>query len=115
MQFKQYYLGCLSHSSYMILDEQAKTAAVIDPQRDIEQYVRDAAAAGCRIRHVLLTHFHADFLAGHIELRDSEGAAIYLGRRGKTEYPVAYVGDGDRIEFGDVRLEIIETPGHTPE
>ncbi len=115
MQVQQYYLNCLSHMSYVITDEKTKTAAVVDPQRDVEQYLRDAAKGGYSIRHVFLTHFHADFLAGHIELRDTAGATIYLGRRGETEYPVTHVKDGDRIEFGDVRLEILETPGHTPE
>jgi len=115
MQIQQYYLGCLSHVSYLVTDEKTHTAAVIDPQRDIEQYLQDAARAGCTIRHVFLTHFHADFLAGHIELRERVGATIYLGRRGETEYPVTHVKDGDRIEFGDVRLQILETPGHTPE
>jgi glyoxylase-like metal-dependent hydrolase (beta-lactamase superfamily II)/rhodanese-related sulfurtransferase len=115
MQVQQYYLGCLSHVSYLITDEKTHTAAVVDPQRDIEQYLNDSARAGCTIRHVFLTHFHADFLAGHIELRERVGATIYLGRRGETEYPVTHVKDGDRIEFGDVRLQILETPGHTPE
>jgi hydroxyacylglutathione hydrolase len=115
MHIRQYYLGCLSHVSYLITDEKSRTAAVVDPQRDIEQYVQDAERAGCAIRHVFLTHFHADFLAGHIELRERVGAAIYLGRRGETEYPVTHVMDGDRIEFGNVRLQVLETPGHTPE
>lgn len=115
MQLKQYYLGCLSHASYLITDEKTKTAAVVDPQRDVMQYLRDAEAADCQIKHVFLTHFHADFLAGHIELRDQVGARIYLGRRAEAEFQVTKVKDGDRIEFGDVRLEILETPGHTPE
>ncbi len=115
MQVKQYYLGCLSHASYMITDDKTGTAAVVDPQRDIEQYLLDAEKGGHTIRHVFLTHFHADFLAGHIELRDKTNAAIYIGRRGEVEYPVTHVKDGDRVEFGDVRLEILETPGHTPE
>ena len=115
MQVQQYYLSCLSHMSYMITDEKTKTAAVVDPQRDVEQYLRDAEKGGYNIRHVFLTHFHADFLAGHIELRGKTGATIYLGRRGETEYPVTHAKDGDRIEFGEVRLEILETPGHTPE
>jgi rhodanese-related sulfurtransferase/glyoxylase-like metal-dependent hydrolase (beta-lactamase superfamily II) len=115
MHIQQYYLSCLSHMSYMVTDEKTKTAAIVDPQRDVEQYLQDAASGGYRIRHVFLTHFHADFLAGHIELRDKAGAAIYLGRRGDTEYPVTHVRDGDLIEFGDVRLQILETPGHTPE
>jgi rhodanese-related sulfurtransferase/glyoxylase-like metal-dependent hydrolase (beta-lactamase superfamily II) len=115
MQLKQYYLGCLSHASYLIMDERTKTAAVVDPQRDVGQYIADARACGCEIKHVFLTHFHADFLAGHIELRDQCGSTIYLGRRAEPEFQATKVGEGDRLEFGDVRLEILETPGHTPE
>lgn len=115
MKIQQYYLGCLAHASYMILDERSRTAAVVDPQRDIGQYLADAAAAGCRIQHVFLTHFHADFLAGHIELRDRAGAKIYLGAKGRAEYEFVPLHDGDRVEFGDVRIEALETPGHTPE
>lgn len=115
MNIRQYYLGCLSHASYLITDERTKTAAVVDPQRDVDQYLADAAAGGYHIKHVLLTHFHADFLAGHIELRDRAGARIYLGNRAVAEFDFAKMKDGDRIEFGDVRLETLETPGHTPE
>jgi len=115
MQLKQYYLGCLSHASYLITDEKTQTAVVVDPQRDVEQYIADAAAAGCEIKHVFLTHFHADFLAGHIELRDKCGAKIYLGQRAEPEFQATKVKDGERLEFGDVRLQILETPGHTPE
>ena len=115
MLIKQYYLGCLAHASYLVADEKSRIAAVVDPQRDIEQYVRDASAGGYEIRYVFLTHFHADFLAGHIELRDQLGATICLGRRAEPEFQATKVKDGDRIDFGDVRLEILETPGHTPE
>ncbi|MFM7291931.1 MAG: MBL fold metallo-hydrolase, partial [Planctomycetia bacterium] len=115
MQIRQYYLGCLSHASYLITDEKSKTAAVVDPQRDIDHYLADAAACGCTIRHVFLTHFHADFVAGHIELRDKAGATIHLGRRADAEFPCVKLQDGEVIEFGDVKLEIMETPGHTPE
>jgi hydroxyacylglutathione hydrolase len=115
MQLKQYYLGCLAHASYIIADERTKTAAVVDPQRDIDQYIADAEANGWKIQYVFLTHFHADFLAGHIELRDKTGAHIYLGARAEAEYEVTSVKEGDVIEFGDVRLKIMETPGHTPE
>lgn len=115
MNIKQYYLGCLSHASYMITDERTKTAAVVDPQRDIDQYLADAAAGGYQIKHVLLTHFHADFLAGHIEFRDRAGAKIYLGARAAAEFDFVKMKDGDQIEFGEVRLKILETPGHTPE
>lgn len=115
MKIEQYYLGCLAHASYMIVDDRTKTAAVVDPQRDIDQYLRDAEAAGLTIKYVFLTHFHADFLAGHIELRDRTGAHIYLGSRAEAEYDFTPVKDGDVVEFGDVRLQILETPGHTPE
>jgi rhodanese-related sulfurtransferase/glyoxylase-like metal-dependent hydrolase (beta-lactamase superfamily II) len=115
MKIQQYYLACLSHASYMITDEQTKTAAVVDPQRDIDQYLADAKAGGYTIRHVFLTHFHADFVAGHIELRDKAGATIHLGRRAEAEFECVHMQDGDVVEFGDVKLAIMETPGHTPE
>src|SRR5215472_15939396 len=115
MIFQQYYLGCLAHASYLIGDEPSNTAAVVDPQRDIDQYVRDAEQHRLQIRHVFLTHFHADFLAGHLELRDRTGAAIYLGARAQAEYAFTPMKDGATLEFGDVRLEVLETPGHTPE
>ena len=115
MKIQQYYLACLSHASYMITDDTSKTAAVVDPQRDIAQYLADAAAGGYTIKHVFLTHFHADFVAGHIELRDKVGARIHLGRRAEAEFEHDAMKDGDRVEFGDVRLEVMETPGHTPE
>ncbi len=115
MYLKQYYLGCLAHASYLIADEQTKTAAVVDPQRDIEQYLQDAKAGGYNIRYVFLTHFHADFLAGHIELRNQAGAQICMGRRAQAEFEHTALSDGDVIEFGDVRIRTLETPGHTPE
>jgi glyoxylase-like metal-dependent hydrolase (beta-lactamase superfamily II)/rhodanese-related sulfurtransferase len=112
---KQYYLGCLSHASYLIADEHTKTAIVVDPQRDIEQYLEDASAHGFSIRYVALTHFHADFLAGHIELRNRAGARIVMGRRAQAEFDFQAVKEGDLLELGDVRIRILETPGHTPE
>ena len=115
MNIQQYYLACLSHASYMITDEKSKTAAVVDPQRDIDQYMADAAAGGYTIKYVFLTHFHADFIAGHIELRDKAGATICLGHRAGAEFDHVAMKDGDTIEFGDVKLEVMETPGHTPE
>ena len=115
MILRQYYLGCLAHASYLIADDRTKIAAIVDPQRDVDQYVRDAEAGGYRIKYVFLTHFHADFLAGHIELRDRTGAQIYLGARAEAEYPFVAAHDGTKVEFGDVRLVVWETPGHTPE
>jgi len=115
MIFKQFYLNCLAHASYLIGDDASHTAAVVDPQRDVDQYVRFAEAHGLRIAHVFLTHFHADFLAGHLELRDRTGATIYLGSTAKAEYRFTPLHDGDRVEFGQVRLTALETPGHTAE
>lgn len=115
MEIKQYYLGCLSHASYMITDEKSKTAVVVDPQRDVDQYVRDAEARGVRISDVILTHFHADFVAGHLELKERTGANINLGRKAHPEYAFQARQEGDTLIFGDTRLEFRETPGHTPE
>jgi glyoxylase-like metal-dependent hydrolase (beta-lactamase superfamily II)/rhodanese-related sulfurtransferase len=115
MILKQYYLGCLAHASYLIADEETKTAVVVDPQRDIDQYLAEAERQDLQIRHVFLTHFHADFLAGHLELRDRVGAQIMLGARAQADYEFRPVKDGDVVEFGTVRLQVLETPGHTPE
>jgi hydroxyacylglutathione hydrolase len=112
---KQYYLGCLAHASYLIADTDSGAAAVVDPQRDTEQYVIDANELGCRIEHVFLTHFHADFLAGHLELRDREHARIYLGARASAEFDFTAMADHDSIQLGPLRLEVLETPGHSPE
>jgi hydroxyacylglutathione hydrolase len=115
MIFKQYYLGCLAHASYLIGDGQSRSAAIVDPQRDVDHYLADAASQGLRIEHVFLTHFHADFVAGHLELRDRTGAKIYLGARGAAEYAFTGMKDGDSVALGNVRLQVLETPGHTPE
>ncbi len=115
MIFKQFYLPCLAHASYVIGDEEAGTAAVVDPQRDTDQYVAFAAEHALKIRHVLLTHLHADFVAGHLELRDRVGATIYLGATAKATYAFTPLRDGSILEFGRVRLKVLETPGHTPE
>src|SRR5688572_28046986 len=115
MILKQFYLNCLAHASYLIGDEQTHTAAVVDPQRDVDQYLAFAAEHGLRIDHVFLTHFHADFIAGHLELRDRVGATIHLGARARAEYAFTPMADGDAVEFGCVRLEVVETPGHTAE
>jgi len=113
--FKQFYLPCLAHASYLIGDEQTGTAAVVDPQRDTDQYIAFAAEHGLKIKHVFLTHLHADFVAGHLELRDRVGAKIYLGAAAKAKYAFTPLHDGEILEFGRVRLKILETPGHTPE
>jgi hydroxyacylglutathione hydrolase len=113
--FKQFYLPCLAHASYIIGDEETGTAAVVDPQRDIDQYISFAAEHALEITHVFLTHLHADFVAGHLELRNRVGATIYLGAAAKAGYAFTPVRDGDILEFGRVRLKVMETPGHTPE
>lgn len=115
MILKQYYLGCLAHASYLLGDEASATAIVVDPQRDIGQYVADAEKLGLQIRHVFLTHFHADFIAGHLELRDGCGATIHLGSRAEAEYAFSPMADGDALQFPGLRLEVLETPGHTSE
>jgi hydroxyacylglutathione hydrolase len=116
MIFKQYYLGCLAHASYLIADEESRMAAVVDPQRDVEQYLADAAEHGLQIRHVFLTHLHADFVAGHLELRDRAGAAVHLGAKAETEYAFTPMHDGDELTLGpSAKLTTLETPGHTPE
>src|SRR5277367_6764618 len=112
---KQFYLPCLAHASYIIGDEETGTAAVVDPQRDTDQYLAFAAQHALTIKHVFLTHLHADFVAGHLELRDRVGAKIYLGAAAKAAYVFTPFRDGDVLEFGRVRLKVLETPGHTPE
>ena len=115
--FRQYYLGCLSHASYLVGDTSTGKAVVVDPQRDIAQYLADAEEHGLRITHVLETHFHADFLSGHLELAERTGAVIGFGReaRDKAQFPIEAYADGDLIPLGKVVLEVRETPGHTPE
>lgn len=115
MILKQFYLNCLAHASYLIGDEQSRTAVVVDPQRDIDQYLALAEEHQLQIAHVILTHLHADFLAGHLELRDRVGARIYLGARATAEYAFTPLADGSTIELGRVQLRALETPGHTPE
>src|SRR2546425_11672486 len=115
MILKQFYLSCLAHASYLVGDEGTQIAAVVDPQRDIDQYLSFASEHGLAIKHVFLTHFHADFVAGHLELRDRTGARIYLGAAAKAEYAFTPLRDGDVVEFGRVRLKALETPGHTAE
>jgi len=115
MILHQFYLNCLAHASYIVADETTRIAAVVDPQRDVDRYLAFAEEHGLRIAHVFLTHLHADFVAGHLELRDRAGATIYLGAAAKAEYAFTPLRDGDRVEFGRVRLQAIETPGHTPE
>ncbi len=115
MFFAQYYLDCLSQASYLIGDESTGRAVVIDPRRDIGEYLADAEAHGLTIEAVINTHFHADFLAGHLELAAKTGAWIGYGQVAVADYPIRHLADGETISLGDVALTIMETPGHTPE
>jgi hydroxyacylglutathione hydrolase len=112
---KQFYLPCLAHASYLIGDETSGVAAIVDPQRDIEHYLLFAAEHKLNIKHVILTHLHADFVAGHLELRDRVGATIYLGAAANAGYAFTALKESDTIDFGRVQLKALETPGHTPE
>lgn len=117
MFFRQYYLGCLSHASYLIGDTTTGQAVVVDPQRDVAEYLADAEAHGLTITAVIETHFHADFLSGHLELAEHTGARIVYGAAaaGRAEFEIDTYADGERLSLGDVELEIRATPGHTPE
>jgi glyoxylase-like metal-dependent hydrolase (beta-lactamase superfamily II)/rhodanese-related sulfurtransferase len=113
--FRQYYLGCLSHASYLVGDRTTGRAVVVDPQRDVAQYLRDAEIEGLDIEWVIESHFHADFVSGHLELAASTGATIAYGPGAKAEYPIENLEHGRRISLGEVDLEVRHTPGHTPE
>jgi glyoxylase-like metal-dependent hydrolase (beta-lactamase superfamily II)/3-mercaptopyruvate sulfurtransferase SseA len=111
--FKQFYLGCLAHASYLIGSR--GEAAVVDPRRDVEEYLAEAAGQGLVIRWVIETHLHADFVSGHRELAERTGASVVFGARAEVAFPHRAVRDGDEIRVGDVVLRFLETPGHTPE
>ncbi|MCV7216464.1 MBL fold metallo-hydrolase [Mycobacterium crocinum] len=115
MKFNQYYLDCLSHASYLIGDESTGRAVVVDPQRDVSEYLSDAAELGMRIELVIETHFHADFLSGHLELAAATGAKIVYSSVAEPEFEFMAVEDGERYSLGQVQLEFRHTPGHTPE
>ncbi|OZD69843.1 MBL fold metallo-hydrolase [Rhodococcus sp. 05-340-1] len=113
MILEQYYLECLSHASYLIGDQRTGRAIVVDPRRDIAEYLDDAEKYGLVIEGVVNTHFHADFVSGHLELVDATGAWIGFGEAAETDYPIRRLRDGERLSLGDVELEILSTPGHT--
>lgn len=113
MILTQYYLACLSHGSYLVGDETTGQAVVIDPRRDIDEYLADAAAHNLTIVGVINTHFHADFVAGHLELAAATGAWIGYGAQAVADYEIRHFANGEKISLGEVELEILETPGHT--
>jgi glyoxylase-like metal-dependent hydrolase (beta-lactamase superfamily II)/rhodanese-related sulfurtransferase len=113
MYFEQFYLGCLAHASYMLGSE--GEAAVVDPQRDVEIYLKAADQHGLKIRHIFETHLHADFVSGHLELAERTGAQIYIGAQAGATFPHVALHDGSEVRFGKLRITALETPGHTPE
>ncbi len=113
MYFEQFYLGCLAHASYMLASE--GEAVVVDPQRDVDLYMKAAADHGVTIRHIFETHLHADFVSGHRELAARTGAKIYMGAQAGATFPHVDVTDGFELKFGKVSIRVLETPGHTPE
>src|SRR5438094_3026821 len=113
MHFRQFYLGCLAHASYLI--GSGAEAAVVDPQRDIDIYIEEAKAHSLVIKHVIETHCHADFISGHHELAARTGAQIYFGARAAAKFEFVPVHEGDEIRMNGVTLRFLETPGHTPE
>ena len=115
MILEQHYLACLAQASYLVGCERAGVAAVVDPRRDVEPYLERARELGLELRHVILTHFHADFLPGHLELQARTGATIWLGAGAAAEYEFEEMREDEPLQLGDVRLEFLATPGHTPE
>jgi glyoxylase-like metal-dependent hydrolase (beta-lactamase superfamily II)/rhodanese-related sulfurtransferase len=115
MIFTHHYLDCLSQGSYLIGDETTHRAVVVDPRRDVDEYLSEAAEHGLRIERVIETHIHADFLSGHLELAAATGALICYGEGADVEFPIEPLHDGQRISLGQVTLEVLSTPGHTPE
>ncbi len=113
MYFKQFYLGCLAHASYLIGSD--GVAAVVDPQRDVDQYSDEAQAQNLKIKYIIETHLHADFVSGHRELAAKTGAEIVFGKEAGATFPHRAAKDGDELNIGRVKLRIMETPGHTPE
>ncbi|MEU3564555.1 MBL fold metallo-hydrolase [Kitasatospora sp. NPDC006786] len=113
--FVQFYLDCLSHASYLVGDRTTGRAVVVDPQRDVREYLAAAEQHGLTIERVIETHIHADFLSGHLELAERTGARISYGSAAALDFDTDPLGDGERIGLGEVDLEILHTPGHTPE
>ena len=113
MYFEQFYLGCLAHASYMLASE--GEAVVVDPQRDVDLYVKAAEDHHVAIRHIFETHLHADFVSGHKELASRTGATIYMGAQAGAKFPHVAVQDGFELRAGKLSIRVLETPGHTPE
>ena len=113
MYFEQFYLGCLAHASYLLASE--GEAVVVDPQRDVELYLKAAEQQRVTIRHIFESHLHADFVSGHKELAARTGAKIYMGAQAGATFPHVPVHNGFELKFGKASIRVLETPGHTPE
>jgi len=113
MYFEQFYLGCLAHASYLLAS--GGEAVVVDPQRDVDLYLKAADAQGVKIRHIFETHLHADFVSGHRELAARTGGKIYIGARAGAQFAHVPVAEGFELVVGELRVRVLETPGHTPE
>src|ERR1700683_3578168 len=110
MHFEQFYLGCLAHASYLLASE--GEAVVVDPQRDVELYVKTGAELGVPIRHIIESHLHADFVSGHKELAARTGAKIYIWAQAGVTFAHTPVRDGFELKFGKAAIRVWETPGH---
>jgi glyoxylase-like metal-dependent hydrolase (beta-lactamase superfamily II)/rhodanese-related sulfurtransferase len=113
MFIKQLYTGCLSEAAYYIDNE--GEAAIIDPLRDVDIYLKLAAERKAKIKYIFETHFHADFVSGHLDLAKATGAPIIYGPRTETNFPIHVAIDGERFQLGDSTIEVLHTPGHTVE
>lgn len=113
MYIQQFYTNCLSEAAYYV--ESDGEAVIIDPLRDVEQYIQFAKDRGAKITHILETHFHADFVSGHIDLSKKTGAPIIFGPGAVTQYSIQNANDGDMLKVGKLSIKVLHTPGHTLE
>ena len=113
MYIHQFYVKGLAHLSYILAGNQ--TCAVIDPKRDVDEYLKVAKGMGLKITHIIETHLHADFVSGHLDLKELTGATIYAPKAGKCQFDHVPVSEGDTIKIDDMELKVLETGGHTPE
>lgn len=113
MIYKQFYLSCLAHASYLLGSD--GEACLIDPQRDIDEYLVALKEENLKLKYVIETHLHADFVSGHMELAEKTGAQIVYSQKAEVNFPHIGVKDNDTLQVGKITITILETPGHTPE
>jgi hydroxyacylglutathione hydrolase len=111
MKVEQIYTGCLAQGAYYI--ESEGEVAIVDPLREVEPYIKKAAAEGARIKYVLETHFHADFVSGHLDLSSKTGADIVFGPNASPSFPIHAAKDGEILSLGNIKIKVLHTPGHT--